>query len=74
MNIQSFGTIKVLILGFPLGSFREKWHLDVIPTKKHKVYYRGGEWCIFPKVVSHVKLVFEVVLIKFVTPFLFNLH
>ncbi len=59
---------------FPFGSFEEKWYLDVDPMKRHKVYYRGREWCFLPKVVSHAKLVFEVVITKFVAPLLFNLH
>jgi hypothetical protein len=42
MNIQSFGTIKVSILGFPLGSLGEKWHLDVVPMERHRVHYREG--------------------------------
>jgi len=42
MSIQHFETIRVPILGFPLGSFGGKWHLDVIPTERHKVSYRVG--------------------------------
>jgi hypothetical protein len=30
--------------------------------KRHIIYYKGREWCLLPKVLSHVKLVFEVVL------------
>jgi hypothetical protein len=43
-SVQSLETTRVPILGLPspLGSPREKWHLDVIPTKRHKVYYREG--------------------------------
>jgi hypothetical protein len=37
MNVQSFGTTIV-----PLESPGEKWHLDMIPAKRHKVYYREG--------------------------------
>jgi hypothetical protein len=40
MNIQTFGTMKVLILGFSLESSRKKCHLDVAPMENHKVYYR----------------------------------
>jgi hypothetical protein len=40
MNIQNFGTMKVLILGFSLESSRKKCHLDVAPMENHKVYYR----------------------------------
>jgi hypothetical protein len=42
---------KVLILGilgFPLGSHGTKWHLDVGPVAKHKVYYKGGRWWLPP--------------------------
>jgi hypothetical protein len=42
MNIESFGTTKILILGLPFGSHEEKWHLDVVPIEKHKIYYREG--------------------------------
>jgi hypothetical protein len=42
MNIQSFGITKVPILGLPLGSSKEKWHLDVVPAERHRVYYREG--------------------------------
>jgi hypothetical protein len=41
--------------------------------KAHNILW-GREWCILPKVVGHVKLVFEVVPTKFVTPLPFNLH
>jgi hypothetical protein len=34
MNIQSFETTKVLILGLSFGSIREKWHLDVARGKE----------------------------------------
>jgi hypothetical protein len=37
-----FGTTKVRVLGLPLASLMEKWHLDVVPTKRHKIYYREG--------------------------------
>jgi hypothetical protein len=42
--------------------------------ENHKVYYREGIGVFFPKVAGCVKLVFEVVVIEFVTPFVFNLH
>jgi hypothetical protein len=42
MNIQSFGTTRVLVLELPLESPKEKWHLDVVPTKKNKIYYKEG--------------------------------
>jgi hypothetical protein len=60
-NVQSFETTRVPILGLPLGSPEKKCHLDVTPTKIHKGY-------------NNVKLVLEVVLTKFVTPLIFNLH
>jgi hypothetical protein len=33
---------KVPILELPLGSPGKKWHLDVVPAKRYKVYYREG--------------------------------
>jgi hypothetical protein len=42
MNIESFETIKVQVLGLPLRNPEEKWHLNVVPTERHKVYYREG--------------------------------
>ncbi len=42
MNVQNFGTIRVPILGFPLGSPRKKCHLDVALIESHRVYYREG--------------------------------
>jgi hypothetical protein len=42
MNIQSFGTIKVPILGLPLGSLEKKYHLDVVPVERHTLYYKEG--------------------------------
>jgi hypothetical protein len=56
------------------GSHGEKRHLDVVPIERHRVYYRGGEWCLFSKVLGHVKIVLEVVPTKSATPFSFNLH
>jgi hypothetical protein len=40
MNIQSLGLVRVLVLGFPFGSPKEKWHLDVVPIERDKIYYR----------------------------------
>jgi hypothetical protein len=42
MNVQSYGMVKVPILGLRLGSPREKWHLDVILVERHRIYYREG--------------------------------
>jgi hypothetical protein len=42
MGVQSFETTRVPVLGLPLGNPEEKWHLDVVLTKKHKVYYKEG--------------------------------
>jgi hypothetical protein len=47
MNVQSFGITRVLILGFPLGSFGKKCHFDVAFAKNHKVYYREGNGASF---------------------------
>jgi len=33
---------KVLVSGLPLRSPGKKWHLDVVPTERHKIYYREG--------------------------------
>jgi hypothetical protein len=49
MNVQSFGTTKVQVLGFPFGSLGEKWHLDVVLVERHKVYYRDGSGASFQK-------------------------
>jgi hypothetical protein len=64
MNIQSFGTIRILASRFPLRSHEEKWHFNVVPMEGHKIYYKGGGWCLLPKVASRVKLMFEVVFTK----------
>jgi len=37
LNSQIFETIQVLVLGLPLRSRRKKCHLDVAPTKSHKI-------------------------------------
>jgi hypothetical protein len=42
MNVQSFGRTIILVLGLPFESPKEKWHLDVVSTKKHIIYYREG--------------------------------
>jgi hypothetical protein len=42
MNVQSFGTPKVPILGLPLGILGKKCHLDVALMKSHRIYYREG--------------------------------
>jgi hypothetical protein len=44
MNVQSFETIRVLVLGLPLGSPREKWHLDVVLAERHRIYYKEGSF------------------------------
>jgi hypothetical protein len=65
---------KVPILGLPFENPKKKCHLDVTPMNRHKIYYRVGEWYLLSKVASHVKLVLEVVFIKYVTLLVFNLH
>jgi hypothetical protein len=40
MNIQNFGTIRIIVLGLPLGSHGKKCHLDVVAMKSHKVHYK----------------------------------
>jgi hypothetical protein len=42
MNVQSFGTSTIPILGLPFESLAKKCHLDVSPEEIHKVYYREG--------------------------------
>jgi len=42
MNVQSYGIVKVPILGLRLGSPKEKWHLNVILVERHRIYYREG--------------------------------
>ncbi len=41
MNVQSFKTTRVPILGLPLGNRGKKGHLDVVFAERHIVYYRG---------------------------------
>jgi hypothetical protein len=41
MMVQSFRIAKVPVLGLPLGSLGKKYHLDVTPTERHKVYTIG---------------------------------
>jgi hypothetical protein len=40
MNIHNFGTIKVPILGLPLGSPRKKMSFGCSLVKNHKIYYK----------------------------------
>jgi len=42
MSVQNFGTIKIPILGLPLGSPEKKCHLDVTLVESHIIYYRKG--------------------------------
>jgi hypothetical protein len=42
MNIQSFGTTRVLILGSHLEVVEKKCHLGVSFIESHKVYYKEG--------------------------------
>jgi len=44
------------------------------PRREAQSILYGREWCLFPKVAGHVKLMFEVVLTKFIAPFPFDLH
>ncbi len=52
----------------------EKVPFGCNPFKESQNILQGKDWCFFPKVVVHVKLVLKVVLIKFTMPFAFNLH
>jgi hypothetical protein len=49
MSVQSFGTTRVLVLELQVGSLVEKWHLDVIPAKRHIIYYREGSGASFQR-------------------------
>jgi hypothetical protein len=42
MNVQSFKTTRVPILGLPHGNIGKKCHLDVAYMENHKAYYREG--------------------------------
>jgi hypothetical protein len=42
MNVQSFATTRVTILGLSLGRPVEKCHLNVILAERHIIYYREG--------------------------------
>jgi len=66
MNNQSFGT--------PTWESRRKMTFRCSPHGEAQNILQEGEWCLFPKVIGHEKLVFEVVLTKSVVPFPFNLH
>jgi hypothetical protein len=46
MNIQNFETTTVPVLRLPLGSPKEKCHLDVVPKERHKIYYREGSGAV----------------------------
>jgi hypothetical protein len=45
MNIQSFETTRVLGLASP----KEKWHLDVVPMVRHRLYYKEGNDASFQR-------------------------
>jgi len=40
--MQSFETIKILVLGLPPRSLGKKCHSDVALAKTHKIYNREG--------------------------------
>jgi hypothetical protein len=46
MNVQSFGTTKVPILGLPFGNPRDKWHLDI--TSWRGIEYTMGRGVVPP--------------------------
>jgi hypothetical protein len=74
MNIQNFGIIKVLILGLPFGSLGKKCHLDIAHVDSRCVYYRQGVVPLPNDISGRVKLMFEVILTKFIAPRAFNLQ
>jgi hypothetical protein len=52
MNIQSLGTIRLLVLKLSLGSHGKKYHLGVTLTNNYKIYYRlrgGGSGASFQR-------------------------
>jgi hypothetical protein len=49
MSIQSFGIIRVLVLGFSHGNLRKKCRLDVVPVKRHILYYREESGASFQR-------------------------
>jgi hypothetical protein len=65
-NSSSFGTPTLESWG--------KLTFGCNPHRKAHSILSEGEWCLLPKVTSRVKLVLEVVPMKFVAPFPFNLH
>jgi len=74
MIIQNFKTTNVPILGLPFGSSRKMCPLDATNTEIHRIYYREGSGASSQRLQAGVKLVLEIVLTKYATPFTFNLH
>jgi hypothetical protein len=72
-NIQNFETTKVPILEFPFRSLREKM-LGCSPHGESHIILWEGEWCLFSKVASCVKLELEIVPTKSIAPLAPNLH
>jgi hypothetical protein len=65
---------KSFDFGTPTWDSRGKVMFGCSPCREASNIIEGGEWCLFPKVIGCVKLVLEVVITKFVTPFPFDLH
>jgi hypothetical protein len=55
MRLQNFRAIRVPILRFPFGSLKIKCHLDIIPMKKHIIYYKEEGDGFFPN-LSHLNV------------------
>jgi hypothetical protein len=65
---------KSLNFGTPTWESQGKVTFGCRLHKEAQSILWGGEWCLLPKVASCVKLMLEVVLIKFVAPLPLNLH
>ncbi len=52
MNVQSFETTRVLVLGLPLGNIEKKRHLDVVRVERHRIYYREGSDASFQRLYA----------------------
>ncbi len=69
-----FWVNKNFSFGTPTWESRGKVTFGCNPYGEAQSILYGGEWCLLPKVVSHVDLVFEIVPTKSIAPFPFDLH
>jgi hypothetical protein len=56
MRLQNFKVIRVPILRFLFGSLKIKYHLDIIPMKKHIIYYKEEGDGFLPS-LSHLNVI-----------------